>query len=1392
MSLCVSKAQVDSKLKAVDFQLFQAAFDGDVGEIKRLVAAGANVNVEVANTKFRPIYLAAAMRRNDAVRALMDLGADFQTPAGSYSVFGLAAERGQTELCRTLLARGFKLHDSDGRAVRDIGRAILSGKPEIVDMVLFHGFAADELRMIDALNGTETSAMRLAAQSGSPEMIRYLAGKGVPLDGGGTAYHYDDFMMACFESSPEVVHAMIECGANPVMEQTFATAQFAGPVMRAAAADKLETVHLLLGFTVPQRQLDMGAFIADQRRNAPILKLFRDRGGDSKRGQAQMDEWAAKGKPLQPTQEIETRLDLPKLRKSEADKEHSGPKIVVSASGESVTLGDLLAARFSQAPDTEVFAGNDIRKILGELELQDGEPGERLTALAGRLPPVDLMLDLTVRKHGEGKALEIRALDVETGILVFTEKVPWPLKNLKEWADRLGNYLIDYQADRRKAAEGRTPVVVLDFRAQIASEESKKTEKRLASEVIQQLSRIPSILVAEREQLSLRDAALKTAFGDVRRAGFLAQGSFSSEVSGLKAKIAIQSAKGEKTVEIQGNDLDQLATGITLAIVAEAQNPDAGTWSDPQVEREAFLKEARWAASQQLWKACLSAADSGWILGLKTCEVALLRTKARLELLKEMHRELRMGSDNFDWIANIAQPNWPQADFELNEILCVANALLADLREALVPGRFDADVVRNSGFGMPVAEVLTWATATLETPKSITREQENLYLMSAIRAQCLDIVRQITSENAPAHLAAPAAAAMPVWGECLAYWSESPDKFLPHYEEFAAVWDRLQSRYPAELPLRFRHPLEFVLTALEPANHRHRNAIWSGDSRGSGERTSWVGFIEPAQAQFAASDDPARRLTAAWLMWMTEPIRVKKQKLVEQCFQKFQAAADAMVADPRLCRSFYERFFDPDGYPPTFSEAEPNFTVRFPVPGIRAWWPKELIDVLIPIYRKGYEKAVPVLDVDLLFWSLRGRWAEEMAQVAARYADGIADPKVREEFKAGLARVLKDIRGPMDEQDRPAIVLENPWCEQVLVALAPGEELKRADFNSNFAVSNGRVFFCAKLRLQNHDYKKQPNVLFSVDPRTNDTKYWRLPDGPKDTFRRADVLTFGNAICVAPRRGEGVGPVVVVPETGKVFTLPDLNLAEQYFATDDRNGAIFAYNTSGATQGSALEKASLGRLDLDTGKFEVVASSRRKPAANVLDGEEVRISFFAWDREHSRLLVTATHPEGEIRNRQRYFAGIRAGENWNFVLLDDSDPAGKFVQQSRPREWKPVIGGLQLGNFVGKPKAVFAKDRWIDCEYEIRDAKRKKEATKMTLAFDVVGAQEIDREIARQATGAEGFPVVGIAAIDEMGVFLDTAWPSGAPGQDERFWFVPMEKIEAYIRAGNHIRSVSK
>lgn len=683
-----AEAKLDFRTKEVDFLILQAAFDGDVAEIKRLAAAGADLNVEGADD-MRPIHLATMMRRTDAVLALMELGADIQASKCRRSVFGLAAERGQTQLCKALLAKGFKLRRPNGDVVGDLSDAILSGKPEIVKMLVLRGLKVDDL------HSTDFSPMQLAVRSDSPDMVRYLISQSISATGGGWSFDFSAFLTACRESSTEVVHAMIEAGADPVKEETPDKGLFTSPVMQAAAGDRLEIVRLLLSYPVPQLQLDMGALIANRRRHAVLLKLFRNRGGDPARAQAWISE--NKAASAKPVRETEVRLNLPKARRAKPTEIRRTTAIVVSASRGSAALGDLLAARFSQNPQAKVFAGEEIRKILGELELEDGDPGKRLTALAGKLPPTDLMVDLSVQRKRDGELLELRALDVETGVLVFAEKLPWPLKNLQEWTNGLSDFLLQYYADRRKLASERTPVAVLDFRAQFASEASTRTEKRLAAEVVRQLTRIPSVFVAEREHLTLRDGVLTSVSGDVKRAGFLVQGSLALEESGLKAKISIRSVNGEKTVEVQGGDADQLASRIVLAIVAEAKNPEVNAPKDPQVESEAFLKEAYWFASQQLWNACLSAADASWILGRQTCEVALLRTKARVEVLKEMHGELlnRGGvSGSADWFSGTLQPNWWYVDFEPKEVLLLANAVLTNLREALDPRRSTRKLLR--------------------------------------------------------------------------------------------------------------------------------------------------------------------------------------------------------------------------------------------------------------------------------------------------------------------------------------------------------------------------------------------------------------------------------------------------------------------------------------------------------------------------------------------------------------------------------------------------------------------------------------------------------------------------------------------------------------------------
>src|SRR4051812_2852802 len=88
--------------------LHDAANKGDVGQIRQLVATGADLGERDAfGTPFTPLHHAAARGHPEAVTVLLELGADPNALAGDGSTaLHWAAARGDRESVALLLAKG--------------------------------------------------------------------------------------------------------------------------------------------------------------------------------------------------------------------------------------------------------------------------------------------------------------------------------------------------------------------------------------------------------------------------------------------------------------------------------------------------------------------------------------------------------------------------------------------------------------------------------------------------------------------------------------------------------------------------------------------------------------------------------------------------------------------------------------------------------------------------------------------------------------------------------------------------------------------------------------------------------------------------------------------------------------------------------------------------------------------------------------------------------------------------------------------------------------------------------------------------------------------------------------------------------------------------------------
>jgi ankyrin repeat protein len=187
-------------------ELHKAATKGDVSEIKRLVASGADVNSSAAKFGRTPLLHAIIHTQIDAVRELIKGGANVN----------IADEVGQTPLLM----------------------AVQYNNMELVQLLLDAGADVNAT----TVNG-QTTLMR-ASLSANPALFRILLEKGVDVnaktDKGLTALHQ---AANAYIPKPEIVEMLLGANADPNAKTTDTGAT---PLMNAAENGHIEVVRMLL------------------------------------------------------------------------------------------------------------------------------------------------------------------------------------------------------------------------------------------------------------------------------------------------------------------------------------------------------------------------------------------------------------------------------------------------------------------------------------------------------------------------------------------------------------------------------------------------------------------------------------------------------------------------------------------------------------------------------------------------------------------------------------------------------------------------------------------------------------------------------------------------------------------------------------------------------------------------------------------------------------------------------------------------------------------------------------------------------------------------------------------------------------------------------------------
>ncbi|HIX89107.1 MAG TPA: ankyrin repeat domain-containing protein [Candidatus Akkermansia intestinavium] len=211
--------------------LHEAAFQGRVDEVRRLLEAGADPHAR-SFTGETPLHLAALAGRADVVRLLLDKGADPRADSSRGTPLHRAAEGGAAEVVELLLNAGASVQAPATGDETPLHTAARMGQAEAARLLLESG--ADP----NAGNAGGNTPLHLAAAFRSPATAALLLEHGAAVNARNRAGETPLLVVR----DEETARLLLERGADPALR----SAEGATPLHQAARAGLPELARVLI------------------------------------------------------------------------------------------------------------------------------------------------------------------------------------------------------------------------------------------------------------------------------------------------------------------------------------------------------------------------------------------------------------------------------------------------------------------------------------------------------------------------------------------------------------------------------------------------------------------------------------------------------------------------------------------------------------------------------------------------------------------------------------------------------------------------------------------------------------------------------------------------------------------------------------------------------------------------------------------------------------------------------------------------------------------------------------------------------------------------------------------------------------------------------------------
>lgn len=293
---------------------------------------------------------------------------------------------------------------------------------------------------------------------------------------------------------------------------------------------------------------------------------------------------------------------------------------------------DILAAQFTRQNKVTLLERDEIQKVYHEQELSAGNTDY---LKLGHVLGADGLLLLRTSTEGTNEFLSTRLVAVKPGVVLTAEKFLWPIANLEDWSAAFAPHLDRLLPKLTVLEKDAVPISIINLRSAMSSPSGLEAERQLKLLTLDRLGREKELFVLERQRMELlsEENQLKglddSTFwsGSYLLDGVIDRDGYSEDKMTVSARltpphggapIAIEAAakRGDLT-----HLIDELAKKVVAALSLKSTLP---AWNAAD-EAEEFFSEGNWALRWGLYAEAQAASESGWVLGKRSRDLAILR-----------------------------------------------------------------------------------------------------------------------------------------------------------------------------------------------------------------------------------------------------------------------------------------------------------------------------------------------------------------------------------------------------------------------------------------------------------------------------------------------------------------------------------------------------------------------------------------------------------------------------------------------------------------------------------------------------------------------------------------------------------------------------------------------